>query len=140
MPCLANLGTCHTWDFGFSSKFDCRVFVHARIYTLMRHRFWSLLPSSVFDWVVIIVSVRYTLTPLDTPLHPVSITLTTLCVVCTGLSSFRLVPVSTFPAVTSLHLRKHITARVTHHPPTWHTSHLYYSLTFETFSRFYQVV
>ena len=73
--------------------------MHARIDALMHPYFWSLLPSSVFDWVVIIVSIRYASTPLNTPLHPVSITSTTLHAVCTGLSSFRLVPVSTVPAV-----------------------------------------
>ena len=31
--------------------------MHARIDTLTRSHFWSLLPSSVFDWVVITVSV-----------------------------------------------------------------------------------
>ena len=66
---------------------------------LMHPRFWSLLPSSVFDWVVIIVSIHYASMPLNTPLHPVSITLTTLCAICTVLSSFWLVPVSTVPAV-----------------------------------------
>ena len=83
----------------FGSEFDCRVFMHARIDALMHPCFWSLLPSSVFDWVVIIVSVCDALMPLDTPLHPMSITLTTLHAVCTGLSSFKLVPMSTVLAV-----------------------------------------
>ena len=83
----------------FGSEFDCRVFVHARIDALTHPHFWSLLPSSVFDWVVIIVSVRYVLMPLDIPLHPVSVTSTTLRAVCTGMSSFQLVPVSAVPAV-----------------------------------------
>ena len=81
----------------FGSEFDCilRVFVQARIDTLMHLHFWSLLPSSVFDWVVIIVSVHNVSMPLNTLLHPVSVTLTTLCAAFTGLSSFWLVPVST---------------------------------------------
>ena len=83
----------------FGSEFDCRVFVHARIDTLMRPCFWSLLPSIVFDWVVIIVSVRYASMPQNTPTHPVSVTSHTLRAVRTGLTSFRLVPVSTVPAV-----------------------------------------
>ena len=43
----------------FSSEFDCllRVLMHARIDVLTHLHFWSLLPSNVFDWVVIAVSV-----------------------------------------------------------------------------------
>ena len=52
--------------------------MHARIDVLMRPCFWSLLPSRVLDWVVIIVSVRYQSAPLNTPLHPISVTSTTL--------------------------------------------------------------
>ena len=110
----------------FGSEFDCRVFVHARIDVLMRPHFWSLLPSSVFNWVVIIVSVHYVSMPLNTPLHPVSVTSTTLCAICTGLSSFRLVPMSTIPAVQvyifgsiSLLGRHIILPRGTHHN-FWH--------------------
>ena len=73
--------------------------MHARIDVLMHPCFWSLLPSSVFDWVVIIVSIRDTSTPLNTPLHPVSVTSITLRTVFTGLSSFWLVPMSTVPSV-----------------------------------------
>ena len=83
----------------FSSEFDCRVFVHARINALMRPHSRSLLPSSVFVWVIIIVSVRDMLTPSNTLTHPVSITSITLRATFTGLSSFQLVPVSTFPSV-----------------------------------------
>ena len=83
----------------FGSEFDCRVFVHARIDALTRPRFWSLLPSIVFDWVVIIVSIRYASMPRNTPTHPVSVILNTLCAVRTGLTPFRLVPVSTVLAV-----------------------------------------
>ena len=73
--------------------------MHARIDVLMRLHFGSLLPSRVSNWVVIIVSVHYQSTPPNMPLHPVSIVSTTLHAVCTGLSSFQLVPMSTVPAV-----------------------------------------
>ena len=53
--------------------------------------------------------------PLNTAIHPVSVTSITLCAIFTGLSSFWLVPVSTVPDVEGLHLRKHIAAGVTHH-------------------------
>ena len=65
----------------------------------MHPRFWSLLPSIVFDWVVIIVSVCYMLMPRNTPTHPVSIISNTLRAIRTGLTSFWLVPMSTVPAV-----------------------------------------
>ena len=102
--------------------------MHARIDALMHSRFWSVLPSSVFDWVVIIVSILNVSTPLHTPLHPVSVTSITLCAVFTGLSSFRLVPVSTVPSVKRLHLRKCIATGATHHPPVWHPSQFLASL------------
>ena len=89
---------------------------------LMHSCFWSLLPSSVFDWVVIILSIHDASTPLNRPLHPMSITSITLHAIFTGLSSFRLVPMITVPSVKGLHLRKHIAAWVTHRPPAWHTS------------------
>ena len=73
--------------------------MHARIDALTHPRFWSLLPSIVFDWVVIIVSVRYALTPRNTPTHPMSVISNTLRAVRTGLTSFRLVPISTVPAL-----------------------------------------
>ena len=95
--------------------------MHVRIDVLMHPHFWSLLPSSVFDWVVIAVSVCDTMAPLNTLIHPVSITSITLRAVFTGLSFFRLVPVSTVPDVVSLHLQKCIAARATHH-----RSHLAY--------------
>ena len=76
--------------------------------------FWSLLPSSVFDWVVIAVSIHDAMMPLNTPLHPMSVTSITLCTIFTGLSSFWLVPMSTVPDVEGLHLWKCIAAGVTH--------------------------
>ena len=110
------LGHSGTWG-SLRFEFNCLlgVLMHARIDTLTHPHFWSLLPSSVFDWVVIAVSIRDTMTPLNTPLHSVSITLITLRAVFTGLSSFRLVPVSTVPDIEGLHLQKHITAGATHH-------------------------
>ena len=67
--------------------------MHARIDTLTCLHFWSLLPLSVFDWVVIAVSVCDVRMPLNTLIHPMSIISTTLQAVFTGLSSFRLVPI-----------------------------------------------
>ena len=86
--------------------------MHARIDVLMHPCFWSLLPSSVFDWVVIAVGVYDATTPLNTSIHPMSITLTTLHAVFTGLSSFQLVPMSTVPDIEGLHHRKRIAAGV----------------------------
>ena len=110
--------------FGF--EFDCLlgVLVHARIDMLTCPHFWSLLPSSVFDWVVIAVSICDAMTSLNTLLHPVIVTWITLHAIFTGLSSFWLVPVSTVPDVEGLHLRKHIAARVTHcHSHVAHITH-----------------
>ena len=73
--------------------------MHAIIDALMHPHFLSLLPSIVLDWVVIIVSIRYTSMPRNTPTHPVSVISNTLSAVRTGLTSFRLVPMSTVPAV-----------------------------------------
>ena len=84
--------------------------MHARIDVLTHPCFRSLLPSRVLNWVVIIVSIHYKSVPLNTPLHPISVTSTTLHAVRTGLSSFRLVSVSTVPLCTSLHLWKRFTA------------------------------
>ena len=73
--------------------------MHARINVLMCPRFWSLLPSTILDWVVIIVSVRCALMPQNTPTHPVSVIPNTPHAVRTGPTSLQLVPVSTVPAV-----------------------------------------
>ena len=78
----------------------------------MRPHFWSLLPSRVFDWVFVAVSIHDAMIPLDTPLHPVSITSITLRTVFTGLSSFRLVPMSTVPDILGLHHWKRTAAGV----------------------------
>ena len=89
--------------------------MHARIDALMHPRFWSLLPLSVFDWVVIAASVYDATTTLNTLIHPVSITSTTLHTIFTGLSSFWLVPMSTVPDVEGLHHQKRIAAGVAHY-------------------------
>ena len=89
--------------------------MHTRIDTLMRPCFWSLLPLSVFDWVVIAASVYDATMPLDTPIHPMSVTSTTLRAIFTGLSSFQLVPVSTVPDIEGLHHRKRIAAGAAHY-------------------------
>ena len=77
-----------------------RVFMHARIDTLTRPRFWSLLPSTILDWVVIIVSISLSVDVLkhtDTSRECYLEYFT--CPVRTGSTSFWLVPVSTVPAV-----------------------------------------
>ena len=95
--------------------------MHTRIDVLMCPHFWSLLPLSVFDWVVISVNVCDALMPLNTPIHPMSITSITLCTIFTGPSSFRLVSVSTVPDIEGLHHQKCIAARTTpFHSPVAH--------------------
>ena len=80
----------------------------------MRPCFCSLLPLSVFDWVVIAVSVCDATTPLNRPILPMSVISTTTCAIFTGLSSFQLVPLSTVPDIEGLHHQKHKAAGVTH--------------------------
>ena len=87
--------------------------MHAGIDALMHPHFWSLLPSRVFERVIVAASVRDASTPLDTLLHPVSVTSFALLATFTGLSSFQLAPVSTVPDVVGLHHQKHTVARVT---------------------------
>ena len=96
--------------------------MHARIDALMRPRFWSLLPSTILDWVVLTVSVslsvnatKHTDTSRECYLkyfarHPHR---TDLLLV--GAREH-------YSGCTSLHLRKRIATGVTHHPPVWHTS------------------
>ena len=88
----------------------------------MRPRFWSLLPSTILDWVIIIVSVSLSVDAMkhaDTSLecyleyfahrpHRTYLLLVGAHEHCSG--------------CTSLHLRKRIATGVTHHPSTWHTS------------------
>ena len=100
--------------------------MHTRIDALTCPRFWSLLPLSVFDWVVIAVSIRDAAMPLSTPIHPMGVISTTLCVVFTGLSSFQLVPMSTVPDIEGLHHRKRKAAGATHcHSRAPHITHIY---------------
>ena len=73
--------------------------MHARIDALTRPHFWSLLPSTIPDWIVIIVSVSLR---IDAPKHANTSherNLNTPHAVHTGPTSFRLVPVSTVPTV-----------------------------------------
>ena len=97
-------------DLGFTlvlSSAAYWVLMHARIDAR------SLLPLSVFDWNVIAVSVCDMTTPSNTPIHPMSITLISLCAIFTELSSFWLVPVSTGPDIEGLHHWKPIAAVAT---------------------------
>ena len=93
---------------------------------LMRPRFWSLLPSTILDWVVIIVSVSPSVDALkcaDTSRER-------------NLKYFVCRPHRTdlllvgahehYSGCTSLHLRKRIATRATHHPPAWHTSQFWH--------------
>ena len=92
--------------------------MHAGIDVLTHPCFWSLLPSRVFDRVIVAASISDVMTPLDTPLHPVSVISFALQAVFTGPSSFWLVPTSTVPEVEGLHHRKCTIAGVTHcHSP-----------------------
>ena len=87
--------------------------MHARINALTRPHFWSLLPSTILDWVVIIVSVSPSIDAPKRadPSHECN--LEYFMAVRTGLTSFRLVPVSTVPAV-----QVYIFGSVS--PPGWH--------------------
>ena len=91
----------------FSSEFDCRVFVHARIDTPMHPCFRSLLPSIVLD-----TSRKHNLEYSMRHLHRTDL-------LSVGAHEH-------YSGCTSLHLRKRITTGVTHHPPTWHTSQFWY--------------
>ena len=103
--------------------------MHARIDALTHPHFWSLLPSIVFDWVVIIVSVplrvdarKHTETSHERNLEYsthcphrtdlLSVGAHEHCSGCTGFTSSG----SVSPP------------RATHHPPTWHTSQFLVSL------------
>ena len=100
--------------------------MHARIDVLTRPHFWSLLPSAIFDWVVIILSV---FPSVDALKHA-----DTSCECY--LEYFARHPHRTDPLLvgacehcsscTSLHLQKRITTGVTHHPPAWHTSQFWH--------------
>ena len=100
--------------------------MHTRIDALTRPRFCSLLPSTILDWVVIIVSVSPC---VDTLKHADTSREHNL-----GYSACRphrtnLLSVGArehCSGCTSLHLRKRIATRVTHHPPVWHTSQFWH--------------
>ena len=100
--------------------------MHARIDALTHPRLWSLLPSTILDWVIIIVSVSPSVDAqkrADTsrecyleyfPRRPHR---TDLLLV--GAREH-------YSGCTGLQLRKRIVTRATHHPPAWHTSHIYF--------------
>ena len=102
--------------------------MHARIDALTRPRFWSLLPSIILDWVVITVSVSPS---VDATKHADT---SRECY----LEYFMCRPHRTdlllvgarehYSGCTSLHLRKRIATGATHHPPAWHTSHIYHHI------------
>ena len=95
---------------------------------LTRPRFWSLLPSTILDWVVIIVSISLS---VDATKHADT---SRECYLeyfacCPHRTDLLLVGAHEhYSGCTSLHLRKPIITGVTHHPPAWHTSHIYISL------------
>ena len=99
--------------------------MHARIDTLTHPRFWSLLPSTILDWVVLTVSVSPS---VDATKHADT---SRECY----LEYFTCRPHRTdlllvgahehYSGCRSLHLWKRITTGATHHPPAWHTSHIY---------------
>ena len=98
--------------------------MHAGIDALMRPRFWSLLPSTILDWVIIIVSVSPS---VDTTKHADTSRECYLEYFARRLHRTDLLLVGArehCSGCTSLHLQKCITTGVTHHPPTWHTSHI----------------
>ena len=99
--------------------------MHARIDVLTHPCFWSLLPSTILDWVVIIVSVSPS---VDAMKHA-----DTSCECYLEYFAHRphrtdLLLVGAhehYSGCTSLHLWKRIATGVTHHPPAWHTSHFW---------------
>ena len=96
--------------------------MHARIDALTRPRFWSLLPSTILDWVIITVSVSPS---VDAPKHADT---SRECY----LEYFARRPHRTYlllvgarehcSGCTSLHLRKRIATGATHPSPAWRTS------------------
>ena len=120
---MTNRGTYLTWGLGFTSVLSSTAGYSCTL-GLTRPHFWSLLPSIVFDWVVIIVSVHYASMPRNTPTHPVSVISNTLR--CPHRTDLLLVGAREHcSGCTSLPLWKRIATGATHHPPAWHTSHMY---------------
>ena len=96
--------------------------MHARIDALTRPRFWSLLPSTILDWVVIIVSVSLR---VDASKHADTSRERNLEYSTCHPHRTNLLSVGArehCSGCTSLHLRKCIATGATHHPPTQHTS------------------
>ena len=96
--------------------------MHARIDALTRPHFWSLLPSTILDWVVIIVSISPS---IDAPKRADTSHGCYLEYFVRRPHRTDLLSVGAhehYSSCTSLHLRKRIATGATHHPPTWHTS------------------
>ena len=93
---------------------------------LTRPRFWSLLLSTILDWVVIIVGVSPS---VDAPKHADTSCECYLEYFARRLHRTDLLLVGArehYSGCTSLHLQKRITTGVTHHPPAWHTSQFWH--------------
>ena len=96
--------------------------MHARIDALTRPCFWSLLPSTIFDWVVITVSISPS---VDATKHANTSRECYLEYFACRLHRTDLLLVGArehYSGCTSLHLRKCIATGATHHSPPWHTS------------------
>ena len=99
--------------------------MHARIDAPMHPCFWSLLPSTILDWVVIIVSIPL---HVDAPKHADTSHERNLEYSARRSHRTDLLLVGArehCSGCTSLHLQKRIATGATHHPPMWHTSHIY---------------
>ena len=100
--------------------------MHARIDALTHPRFWSLLPSTILDWVVIIVSVSL---HIDAPKHADTSHECNLEYFARHPHRTNLLSVGAHEhcsGCTSLHLQKRIATGATHHPPMWHTSQFWH--------------
>ena len=100
--------------------------MHARIDALTCPCFWSLLPSTILDWVVIIVSVSPSVdamkcadTSRECYLEYFACCLHRTDLLLVGAHEH-------YSGCTSLHLRKCIATGATHHPPAWHTSQFWH--------------
>ena len=128
-PRLATRGTDLTWGLGFTSVLSSTAGYSCMLglMRLMHPHFWSLLPSIVFDWVVIIWLLHVD-APRNTLIHPMSGNLkySMRCPHRTDLLSVG--AHEHCSGCKGLHLQKRIATGVTHHPPMWHTSHMYVCL------------
>ena len=96
--------------------------MHARIDALTRPRFWSLLPSTILDWVIIIVSVS---SSVDATEHAETSRECYLEYFACRPHRTDLLSVGAcehYSGGTSLHLRKRIATGATHPSPTWRPS------------------